>query len=122
MISILKSHRLIKIVNNSLVDLPTPSSISTIWNFGSLLGVCLIIQILRGLFLAIHYSCDVSIAFDSVSHIGRDVNFGWALRIFHANGARFFFICLYLFFIIDNISFGLILLTKIGSFNTIKAF
>jgi len=96
LISILKSHRLIKIVNNSLVDLPTPSSISTIWNFGSLLGVCLIIQILRGLFLAIHYSCDVSIAFDSVSHIGRDVNFGWALRIFHANGARFFFMCLYL--------------------------
>jgi len=96
LISILKSHRLIKIVNNSLVDLPTPSRISTIWNFGSLLGVCLIIQILRGLFLAIHYSCDVSIAFDRVSHIGRDVNFGWALRIFHANGARFFFICLYL--------------------------
>ena len=96
LVSIIKSHKLIKIVNNSLVDLPTPSRISTMWNFGSLLGICLIIQILRGLFLAIHYSCDISIAFDRVSHINRDVNFGWALRMFHANGARFFFICLYL--------------------------
>jgi len=96
LVSIIKSHKLIKIVNNSLVDLPTPSRISSIWNFGSLLGICLIVQIIRGLFLAIHYSCDISIAFDRVSHISRDVNFGWALRIFHANGARFFFICLYL--------------------------
>ena len=95
LISIVKSHRLLKIVNNSLVELPTPSSISTIWNFGSLLGVCLMVQIVRGLFLAIHYSCDISIAFESVNHINRDVNFGWALRIVHANGARFFFICLY---------------------------
>jgi len=83
-------------VNNSLVDLPRPSSISTLWNFGSLLGVCLIIQILSGLFLAIHYSCDISIAFERVRHISRDVNFGWALRILHTNGARFFFICLYI--------------------------
>ena len=93
--SILRSHSLLKIVNNSLVDLPSPSSISTIWNFGSLLGLCLGIQIIRGLFLAIHYSCEVSLAFDRVRHIVRDVNFGWALRIIHANGARFFFICLY---------------------------
>ena len=96
MISIVKNHRLLKIVNNSLVELPTPSSISTMWNFGSLLGVCLIVQIASGLFLAIHYSCDISIAFERVNHICRDVNFGWALRIIHANGARFFFICLYL--------------------------
>ena len=96
MVSVIKNHRLLKIVNNSLVDLPRPSRISTLWNFGSLLGLCLIIQILRGLFLAIHYSCDVSIAFDRVRHISRDVNFGWALRIIHANGARFFFICLYI--------------------------
>merc|ERR1712062_305285 len=54
------------------------------------------VQIVRGLFLAIHYSCDISIAFESVNHINRDVNFGWALRIVHANGARFFFICLYI--------------------------
>ena len=96
MISILKNHRLLKIVNNSLIDLPSPSSISTLWNFGSLLGLCLIIQIFTGLFLAIHYSCDIEIAFNSVRHICRDVNFGWALRIFHANGGRFFFICLYI--------------------------
>ena len=58
--------------------------------------MCLIIQILTGLFLAIHYSGDVSIAFYSVNHISRDVNFGWLLRIIHANGARFFFICLFI--------------------------
>jgi len=92
----LKTHSLLKIINNSLIDLPSPSNISTLWNFGSLLGICLILQIVRGLFLAIHYSCDVRIAFNSVSHISRDVNFGWALRMFHANGARFFFICLYI--------------------------
>lgn len=96
MISTIKNHRLLKIVNNSLVDLPRPSRISLLWNFGSLLGLCLIAQILRGLFLAIHYSCDISIAFDRVRHICRDVNFGWALRITHTNGARFFFICLYI--------------------------
>ena len=95
MISIIKTHDLLKIINNSLIDLPSPSRISTIWNLGSLLGICLSIQILRGLFLAIHFSCEVSLAFDRVSHITRDVNFGYLLRIIHANRARFFFICLY---------------------------
>ena len=90
------SHPLLKIVNNSLITLPSPSSLSIIWRFGSLLFLCLGVQILRGLFLAIHYSCDVTLAFERVSHIRRDVNFGWGLRIIHANGARFFFICLYL--------------------------
>lgn len=70
--------------------------ISTIWNFGSLLGLCLIIQILTGLFLSIHFSNDVTLAFERVRHICRDVNYGWLLRMLHANGARFFFICLYL--------------------------
>ena len=92
----LKTHSLLKIVNNSLIDLPSPSNISTLWNFGSLVGICLILQIVRGLFLAIHYSCDFRIAFNRIRHISRDVNFGWALRIFHANGASFFFICLYI--------------------------
>ena len=92
----MKTNSLIKIINNSLVDLPTPSRISTIWNFGSLLGVCLGIQLISGLFLAMHYTRDVRLAFDSVSHIIRDVNYGWLLRIFHANGARMFFICIYL--------------------------
>ena len=96
MISVTKSHPLIKIAAGALVDLPSPSNISSWWNFGSLLGVCLITQILRGLFLAMHYTGDISIAFSRVRHICRDVNFGWLLRAIHANGARFFFICLYL--------------------------
>nr|YP_010895104.1 cytochrome b [Dorylomorpha alaskensis]WJW73630.1 cytochrome b [Dorylomorpha alaskensis] len=89
-------HPLFKIANNALVDLPAPSNISTWWNFGSLLGLCLIIQILTGLFLAMHYTADISLAFNSVNHICRDVNYGWLLRTMHANGASFFFICVYL--------------------------
>lgn len=89
-------HPLFKIINNSLVDLPAPSNISGWWNFGSLLGLCLIIQLVTGLFLAIHYTCDVTRAFNRVVHICRDVNNGWLLRTIHANGASFFFICLYL--------------------------
>lgn len=89
-------HPLFKIINNALVDLPAPTNISIWWNFGSLLGLCLSIQILTGLFLAIHYSADILLAFDSVNHICRNVNYGWLLRTIHANGARFFFICIYL--------------------------
>merc|ERR1712212_1472715 len=81
------------IVGGSLIELPTPAAISAMWNFGSLLGLCLITQILTGLFLAIHYCGDASLAFSRVSHICRDVNYGWILRIIHANGARFFFVC-----------------------------
>nr|AFU06467.1 cytochrome b [Belonesox belizanus] len=91
-----KTHPLLKIANNALVDLPAPTNISTWWNFGSLLGLCLIIQILTGLFLAMHYTSDISTAFSSVAHICRDVNFGWLIRNMHANGASFFFICIYL--------------------------
>nr|QXG19125.1 cytochrome b [Drosophila bifasciata] len=90
------SHPLFKIANNALVDLPAPINISSWWNFGSLLGLCLIIQILTGLFLAMHYTADVNMAFYSVNHICRDVNYGWLLRTLHANGASFFFICIYL--------------------------
>nr|YP_010137770.1 cytochrome b [Varuna litterata]AUR43978.1 cytochrome b [Varuna litterata] len=91
-----KSHPLFKIANGALVDMPLPSNISTFWNFGSLLGLCLIIQIATGLFLAMHYSAHVDLAFSSVAHICRDVNYGWLLRTIHANGASFFFICLYM--------------------------
>nr|AYQ21186.1 cytochrome b [Squatina squatina]UFQ24647.1 cytochrome b [Squatina squatina]UFQ24660.1 cytochrome b [Squatina squatina]UFQ24673.1 cytochrome b [Squatina squatina]UFQ24699.1 cytochrome b [Squatina squatina] len=91
-----KTHPLFKIINNTLIDLPTPSNISIWWNFGSLLGLCLIIQILTGLFLAMHYTADISIAFSSVVHICRDVNYGWLIRNIHANGASIFFICIYL--------------------------
>nr|BDX53020.1 cytochrome b [Rhodeus ocellatus kurumeus] len=96
MASLRKTHPLIKIANDALVDLPTPSNISIWWNFGSLLGLCLISQILTGLFLAMHYTSDISTAFSSVNHICRDVNYGWLIRNLHANGASFFFICIYM--------------------------
>nr|YP_009441706.1 cytochrome b [Hydrochus carinatus]AOY39238.1 cytochrome b [Hydrochus carinatus] len=87
---------LLKIINNTLIDLPSPSNISTWWNFGSLLGLCLMIQIITGIFLAMHYTANIEIAFNSVIHICRDVNYGWMLRTIHANGASFFFICIYM--------------------------
>nr|ABB54852.1 cytochrome b [Serranus atricauda]ABO43318.1 cytochrome b [Serranus atricauda]ABO43319.1 cytochrome b [Serranus atricauda] len=96
MASLRKTHPLLKIANSALVDLPAPSNISAWWNFGSLLGLCLISQIVTGLFLAMHYTADISTAFSSVAHICRDVNYGWLIRNLHANGASFFFICLYL--------------------------
>nr|AFX69328.1 cytochrome b [Pseudoxiphophorus bimaculatus] len=96
MTNLRKTHPLLKIANNALVDLPAPINISAWWNFGSLLGLCLIAQILTGLFLAMHYTSDISMAFSSVAHICRDVNYGWLIRNMHANGASFFFICIYL--------------------------
>nr|NP_443332.1 cytochrome b [Zu cristatus]Q94T42.1 RecName: Full=Cytochrome b; AltName: Full=Complex III subunit 3; AltName: Full=Complex III subunit III; AltName: Full=Cytochrome b-c1 complex subunit 3; AltName: Full=Ubiquinol-cytochrome-c reductase complex cytochrome b subunit [Zu cristatus]BAB70130.1 cytochrome b [Zu cristatus] len=96
MASLRKTHPLLSIVNNALVDLPAPSNISVWWNFGSLLGLCLITQLITGLFLAMHYTSDISMAFSSVVHICRDVNFGWLIRSIHANGASFFFICIYM--------------------------
>lgn len=95
MASLRKTHPLLKIANDALIDLPAPSNISAWWNFGSLLLLCLLIQIFTGLFLAIHYTSDISTAFSSVAHICRDVNYGWIIRNLHANGASFFFICIY---------------------------
>nr|QJW33600.1 cytochrome b [Arge aurora] len=89
------SNNLIKIFNNSIINLPTPSNITIMWNFGSLIGLCLIIQILTGIFLAMHYSNNIEIAFSSIIHICREVNYGWIMRNIHANGASMFFICLY---------------------------
>nr|UWT72119.1 cytochrome b [Ctenotus schomburgkii]UWT72120.1 cytochrome b [Ctenotus schomburgkii]UWT72121.1 cytochrome b [Ctenotus schomburgkii] len=91
-----KTHPILKIINSSFIDLPSPSNISAWWNFGSLLGLCLIVQVLTGLFLAMHYTADISSAFSSVAHICRDVQYGWLIRNLHANGASMFFICLYL--------------------------
>nr|QNG56364.1 cytochrome b [Phalacridae gen. sp. MJ-2020] len=91
-----KKSMLFKIFNDSLIDLPTPSNITTLWNFGSLLGICLMIQILTGIFLAMHYCPNVELAFNSIAHICRNVNYGWLIRTLHANGASFFFICLYI--------------------------
>nr|ABY80822.1 cytochrome b [Lepidophyma flavimaculatum]ABY80823.1 cytochrome b [Lepidophyma flavimaculatum]ABY80827.1 cytochrome b [Lepidophyma flavimaculatum]ABY80828.1 cytochrome b [Lepidophyma flavimaculatum]ADI24107.1 cytochrome b [Lepidophyma flavimaculatum] len=91
-----KTHPVLKIINNSFIDLPTPSNISAWWNFGSLLGLCLIIQILTGLFLSMHYTADTTSAFSSIAHICRDVQYGWLIRNIHANGASIFFISIYL--------------------------
>nr|YP_010852975.1 cytochrome b [Pseudocoladenia festa]WGM81154.1 cytochrome b [Pseudocoladenia festa] len=91
-----KTHPIFKIINNSLIDLPTPSNISMWWNFGSLLALCLIIQIISGLFLTMYYTANIELAFYSVNYICRNVNYGWLIRTLHANGASFFFICIYL--------------------------
>nr|AAD13481.1 cytochrome b [Connochaetes taurinus] len=96
MTNIRKTHPLMEIVNNAFIDLPAPSNITSWWNFGSLLGICLILRILTGLFLAMHYTSDTTTAFSSVTHICRDVNYGWIIRYMHANGASMFFICLFL--------------------------
>nr|ATP01358.1 cytochrome b [Limenitis sydyi] len=90
-----KTHPVIKIINGSLIDLPTPSNISSWWNFGSLLALCLMIQILTGLFLTMYYTANIDLAFFSVNYICRNVNYGWLIRTLHANSASFFFICIY---------------------------
>nr|YP_010616686.1 cytochrome b [Argestina pomena]WAW79886.1 cytochrome b [Argestina pomena] len=90
-----KTHPIIKIINGSLIDLPTPSNISNWWNFGSLLALCLIIQIMTGLFLTMYYTANIEMAFHSINYICRNVNYGWLIRTLHANGASFFFICIY---------------------------
>lgn len=93
---LLKSHVLLRLVNSYVVDSPQPANISYLWNFGSLLAVCLVIQILTGVFLAMHYQPNVDFAFNSVEHIMRDVNNGWIIRYTHANVASFFFIFVYM--------------------------
>nr|YP_010939063.1 cytochrome b [Cryptocercus punctulatus]WLF00975.1 cytochrome b [Cryptocercus punctulatus] len=90
------NHPLLKIMNNALMDLPTPSNISTWWNFGSLLGICLMMQTITGILLSMHYCPNIDSAFSSIIHICRDVNNGWMMRTMHANGASTFFICIYL--------------------------
>ena len=91
-----KSHPLFSLVNGYLVDSPQPSNISYLWNFGSLLGFCLVIQIVTGVTLAMHYNPSVLEAFNSVEHIMRDVNNGWLIRYLHSNTASAFFFLVYL--------------------------
>nr|WBQ42674.1 cytochrome b [Nereididae sp. SIO BIC A9836] len=91
-----KTHPGIKIANNALIDLPAPMNFSIWWNFGSMLGLCLVIQVVTGLILSMHYSPHTDLAFSSIAHIMRDVNYGWMLRYLHANGGSWFFICIYL--------------------------
>nr|UAA82148.1 cytochrome b [Micranisa ralianga] len=93
--SLFKLHPLLNIIYNSLINLPTPMNISIWWNFGSLLGICLMTQIISGLFLSMHYTPNIVSAFDSVIHIIQDVNYGWLLRLIHMNGASMFFICMF---------------------------
>lgn len=89
-------NSILSVVNNHLVDYPTPINQNYFFGFGSLAGVMLIIQILTGIFLAMHYTPHIDLAFSSVEHIMRDVNNGWLIRYAHANGASFFFIMVYI--------------------------
>jgi quinol-cytochrome oxidoreductase complex cytochrome b subunit len=86
---------IINILNDHLIDYPTPLNINYMWNFGSMAGLFLVIQILTGIFLAMHYTPHIDLAFLSVEHIMRDVNHGWLIRYLHANGASFFFFVVY---------------------------
>jgi ubiquinol-cytochrome c reductase cytochrome b subunit len=92
---ILKTNPVLTIINSYLVDSPQPSTISYLWNFGSLLGLCLVTQLVTGILLAMHYNGTAEFSFSAVEHIMRDVDSGWLLRICHANMASFFFICVY---------------------------
>jgi len=83
------------IVDNHIIDYPSPINLSYAWSFGALAGICLVIQIVTGIFLAMHYTPHVDFAFSSVEHIMRDVNSGWLIRYMHANGASMFFIVVY---------------------------
>lgn len=93
---IVQNNVLVKSFVNLLVFYPSPASLNYLWNFGSLAGFCLVIQIVSGIFLAMHYVPSADLAFLSVEHIMRDVNNGWLLRYVHANGASFFFLVVYI--------------------------
>lgn len=88
---IIYNNIIIKTFTDLLVFYPSPSNLSYFWNFGSLAGFCLVLQIITGIFLAMHYVPNADLAFLSVEHIMRDVNLGWLMRYLHANGASFFF-------------------------------
>nr|YP_009733532.1 cytochrome b [Krisna rufimarginata]QHV34370.1 cytochrome b [Krisna rufimarginata] len=91
-----KTNNIIKMINYSLIDLPAPINLSSWWNFGSILGMCLTIQIISGLMISMHYSANIEMAFNSISHISRDVNYGWLMRYIHSNGASMFFMSMYM--------------------------
>jgi len=88
-------HSLLSFIDSHIINYPTPINLNYMWSFGSTAGLCLGIQILTGIFLAMHYSSHVDYAFSSVEHIMRDVNNGWLIRYLHANGASMFFIVTY---------------------------
>nr|WRQ18158.1 cytochrome b [Dryodurgades tortilis] len=94
--SLRKKIQLLKMINKSLIDLPAPTNLSSWWNFGSLLGMCLMMQMISGIMLSMHYTATIDHAFNSISHISRNVNYGWLMRTMHLNGASLFFLCLYI--------------------------
>nr|YP_010586366.1 cytochrome b [Melanotrichia acclivopennis]UZZ44154.1 cytochrome b [Melanotrichia acclivopennis] len=94
--SIFKTHPIIKMINSSMINLPSPSNISFMWNFGSLLGMMLMIQLITGIFLSMNYCPSINLAFESINHINHNVYKGWLMQILHANGASMFFIMVYL--------------------------
>lgn len=93
---LLKRDNLLNVINGMVIDLPSPSNISYMWNYGSLLGLCLVIQLITGIALAMHYTPHINLAFSSIEHIMRDVNYGWLLRYIHMNTASMFFLMVYL--------------------------
>nr|YP_010586574.1 cytochrome b [Setodes brevicaudatus]UZZ44388.1 cytochrome b [Setodes brevicaudatus] len=107
-----KSHPILKIFYSSLMNLPTPASISFMWNMGSILGICLLIQIISGLLLTMFYTPHIDLAFYSINHINRNVNMGWFIRMMHANGASMFFFFTYLH-ISRNLYYNSYLLTPV---------
>ena len=96
MVKKLEPHPFKKIISKSLIKLPTPPSISYLWNWGSILGLTIIIQVISGILLASHYNSDIKNAFESIVHIRRDINYGFELRFIHINTASFFFIFIFI--------------------------
>nr|WHU54560.1 cytochrome b [Chelonus munakatae] len=94
--SIMKKDSILNLIDNMLIKLPSPINLNMFWNFGSLLGLCIIVQILTGLFLSLHYVSNVNFSFFSVMHMMNDVEYGWLIRLIHMNGASMFFICIYI--------------------------
>lgn len=87
---------IVRFSHDNFMDYPTPRNLNYWWTFGSILSICLVVQIITGVILAMHYTPHVDLAFDSVEHIMRDVNYGWLLRYMHANGSSMFFIAVYI--------------------------
>jgi ubiquinol-cytochrome c reductase cytochrome b subunit len=96
---------ILALVSNHIIYYPTPITLTYAWSFGALAGICLVVQMLSGIFLAMHYTPNVDLAFSSVEHIMRDVNNGWFIRYVHANGASMFFIVVY-FHIFRGLYYG----------------
>ena len=87
---------IVRLAHDSFVDFPTPKNLNYWWTFGAILSFCLVVQIITGIILAMHYVPHIDQAFDSVERIRRDVNYGWLIQSIHANGASMFFLAVYI--------------------------